>query len=86
MNRSTYEEHDEDEYFATYAEITLAEQQYDDLRIIKEQSNLIREEVSKPHKCVGKKCICSVIKLNLDVLEMHIKNLEDKLGNASGRT
>ena len=81
MNRSTYNDHDENEYFSTFSEQTLTEQQYDDLHIIRERANSIREEVSKPHKCAGNKCICNIIKLNLDVLETHINNLQDKLSN-----
>ncbi len=83
LNRSTFddEDYDEDDYFATYSESTFTDNNFEYLQIIKERSKTIREEVSKPHKCAGNKCICYVIKLNLDMLEMHIKNLEENLSN-----
>lgn len=79
LNRSMSD--DFGEYFSSYENKIAKHKHEKDLDAIKDRAVLIREEVSKPHKCIGQKCICNVIKINLDVLEAHIKNLEENLTN-----
>lgn len=74
MNR--FERETEEDYLNTFSNYSTGEKHFADsidLDEIEKRSKEIRAEVSKPHKC-GKGCLCVALKINLDIIDIHIKH------------
>lgn len=80
--------YEDEDYFETFEEVLTPDETkiaVENLDNIKKKCDNIRQEVNKPHKC-SKGCICKVINIQLDMLNIHINEARSHLNAKTRRT
>ena len=79
------ENYDNDAYFETFEEDITPEKSLEELDIIGERAYNIRKEINKSHSCKTN-CVCKVINIQIDLLEIAIGNLKEKFSGKRQKT